>query len=102
MTSSPSPDRSSDNRLPGSAPVNIRVRHRQRLLIDRAAQMAGKTRSEFMVDAACREAEDVLLDRRFFLLDPKEYARFLKMLDAPAKPNYRLRALLDTKPVWEK
>ena len=49
--------------------INIRVKPRQRDVIDRAARALGKSRSEFILDTACREAETVLLDRRFFTLD---------------------------------
>jgi len=38
--------------------VNLRVRHDIRDLIDRAAKIQGKTRSDFMIDAARRAAEE--------------------------------------------
>jgi hypothetical protein len=47
----------------------------RRALIDRAAKVAGKSRSEFMLDAAYHEATSVLLDRRQFLLDAKTFKR---------------------------
>ena len=40
--------------------LNIRAEPRRRDLIDRAAEAVGKTRSDFMLEAACREAETVL------------------------------------------
>ena len=49
--------------------INLRADERRRMLIDRAAEALGKSRSEFMLDAASREATAVLLDRRFFVLD---------------------------------
>ena len=55
--------------------INLRANHRQRALIDRAAQALGKTRSDFVLEAACREAGAVLADRRFLLLDEKTYRR---------------------------
>jgi uncharacterized protein (DUF1778 family) len=54
-----------------------------------------------MLDAACREAETVLLDRRYFALEADEYRRFLTILDKPPVANPRLRRLLRTKPPWE-
>jgi len=48
--------------------INIHARQRQRDLIDEAAAVLGKDRSDFMLETACREAESVLLDRRTFAL----------------------------------
>ena len=65
--------------------VNLRVRIDTRELIDRAAKAHGKSRSEFMIDAARRAAEDALLDQTLVRVDPKTYDHFLKVLDQP--PN---------------
>jgi uncharacterized protein (DUF1778 family) len=50
-----------------NAPINIRARQTQRELIDRAAAAQHKSRSDFILEAACKEAENVLLDQRLFL-----------------------------------
>ncbi|MBI0500576.1 DUF1778 domain-containing protein, partial [Dickeya dianthicola] len=50
-------------------PINIRAKASQRELIDVAAKLLSKSRTEFILDAACREAEDVLLDQRLFLVN---------------------------------
>ena len=81
--------------------INLRADARKRSLIDRAAEKLGKNRSEFMLEAACREATSVLLDQRFFLLDEKAYNRFTAALDTPPAENSRLRRLLVTKTAWE-
>jgi uncharacterized protein (DUF1778 family) len=81
--------------------INIRASRRQRDLIDQAAQVLGKSRSDFMLETACREAEDVLLDRAFFRLDPEAFARFNALLDNPPPPSDELRALLLRKAPWE-
>jgi uncharacterized protein (DUF1778 family) len=81
--------------------INLRANSRQRALIDRAAETLGKNRSDFMLEAACREAGAVLLDRRFFLLDEKAYKRFTAALDKPPTANARLRRLLATPAPWE-
>lgn len=90
------------NREARNAAINLRASPRQRALIDRAAEALGKNRSDFMLEAACREADAVLLDRRFFLLDEKGYRRFTDALDRPPADNSRLRRLLTTKAPWEK
>ena len=82
--------------------INLRVSRRQKTLIDRAAEAQGRSRSDFMLDAACRQAETVLLDRRYFVLSEKDFRRFKQILDAPPKANPRLARLLATKAPWEK
>jgi uncharacterized protein (DUF1778 family) len=82
--------------------INLRVSRRQKALIDSAAKAQGRNRSDFMLDAACREAETVLLDQRYFSLDDEAFQRFTEMLDAPPKDNPGLTRLLTTKSPWEK
>jgi uncharacterized protein (DUF1778 family) len=82
--------------------INLRADTATRTLIDRAAEQVGKNRSEFMLEAARREATSVLLDQRLFLLDDRAYAQFLAALDQPPTENRRLRRLLTTRAPWEK
>ena len=82
--------------------INLRITDDRRALIDRAAEAAGKDRTEFMLDAATREATSVLLDQRYFQLDPEAVAKFTAALDATPADNPRLRQLLAKKVPWEK
>ena len=82
--------------------INLRATHRQKDLIDRAAEALGRSRSDFMLDAACRQAEEVLLDRRYFVLSKDDFNRFMKLLDARPSSNPKLRRLLQTSAPWEK
>lgn len=63
--------------------VNLRVRDDIRALIDRAARSHGKSRSDFMIDAARRAAEDALLDQCLVRVDEDSFAAFAKLLDVP-------------------
>ena len=63
--------------------VNLRMRDDVRDLIDRAARANGKTRSDFMIDASRRAAEDALLDRALIQVDPATYKTFVEVLDLP-------------------
>lgn len=47
------------------AAINLRALPQQRDLIDQAAQMLGKNRSDFMLEAACERAQSILLDQVF-------------------------------------
>lgn len=82
--------------------INLRVSRSQKALIDRAATALGRNRSDFMLETACREAESVLLDRRYFNLPEDEFQRFTAMLDKPPANNPRLARLLRSKAPWEK
>ncbi len=82
--------------------LNIRIKPDLRGLIDRAAKISGKNRTDFMLDAARLAAEDALRDRTLLALDPEAYAEFVTRLDAPANPNERLRRTMQTVAPWEK
>jgi uncharacterized protein (DUF1778 family) len=82
--------------------LNLRIKPDLRLLIDRAAGVSGRNRTDFVLGAARRAAEETLLDRTIFAVDAKTYARFLARLDAPPRPNARLRRSLKTNAPWEK
>ncbi|MDQ7989536.1 MAG: DUF1778 domain-containing protein [Candidatus Dactylopiibacterium sp.] len=82
--------------------LNLRIPVEERNLIDRAAEAAGKTRTEFILGAARRAAEDALLDRAVLSVSPEAYAEFLARLDAPAQPNERLRKTMQTPAPWKK
>jgi uncharacterized protein (DUF1778 family) len=81
--------------------INIRAKRTQRELIDQAAELQGKSRSDFMLESACREAEDVLLDQRVFTFDAVTFQKFQALLDAPPGENPKLRKLMATKAPWE-
>ena len=87
---------------PKNAPINIRARRPQRDLIDKAAATVNKNRSDFMLEAACREAENVLLDRRLFLLNDEQFAAFEVALRSPVSKNSTIEKLLSRKSPWEK
>ena len=81
--------------------LNLRIKAEERGLIDRAAKTLGKNRTDFVLDAARRAAEDALLDRTVLTVSPKAYAEFMARLDAPPQPNERLRKTLRTVAPWE-
>jgi len=81
--------------------ISIRAKAAQRDLIDQAAERQGRSRSEFMLDAACRQAEDVLLDQTYFALDAKSFEAFQALLDNPPPPTDRLRRTLNAKAPWD-
>lgn len=83
-------------------PINIRAQTRQRDLIDQAAARVGRSRTDFMLNASCREAEHVLLDQAFFTVDEASFEKLQALIDSPLPPNDRLRRTLKTKAPWDK
>jgi uncharacterized protein (DUF1778 family) len=90
-------------RSPAAEPkgsINLRIETHTRQLIDEAAAVLGKTRTEFMIDSARALAIDVLLDQRLFVLESERYDAFVHALDNPPAPGPKLRALLRRIPAW--
>lgn len=81
--------------------ISIRAKAGQRDLIDQAADRLGRSRSDFMLEAACRQAEDVLLDQTYFALDTERFAALQAMLDQPPAPTDRLRRTLKASAPWD-
>ena len=82
--------------------INLRIEASTRRLIDHAAAILGKTRTEFMIESARLQAIDVLLDQRLFRLDVERNGAFVHVLDHPPAPGPRLRSLLRRVPAWRK
>lgn len=82
------------------AAINLRALPEQRDLIDQAANILGKNRSDFMLEAACDRAQAVVLDQVFFSLDADRFKQFTAMLDAPPGVNPGLERLLAVKAPW--
>ncbi len=85
-----------------TAPINMRVEPSQHALLTKAAALLHKDRSAFILDVACREAENVLLDQRLFQLNDSDFEAFEAAFSAPIPENAKLKALLNEPSPWEK
>ena len=83
-----------------NAAIHLRALPEQRDLIDHAATLLGKNRSDFMLEAACARAQAVVLDQVFFNLDAAKFKQFTALLDAPAGPNPGRERLMAVKAPW--
>lgn len=83
------------------APINIRALPAQRDILDQAAAASGKSRTEFILEAACDAAENLLLNQRYFGLEPGAFEAFERALTAPVKDNPALRRLLTEPAPWD-
>ena len=83
-----------------SRPVNLRVRDDLRAIIDRAASLQGRTRSEFMLDAARRAAEDAILDQTLVRVDADVFDDLAEMIDEPTRGE-GFERLMSAPTPWE-
>ena len=83
-----------------AAAINLRALPEQRDLIDQAATLLGKNRSDFMLEAACERAQAVLRDQLFFALDSDKFQQVTTMLDAPVADSAGLARLKEVKAPW--
>ena len=86
-----------------SGTISLRVNEAHKEVIDRAAAIQGKSRTEFILDAAYRSATSFLLDRKFFLVDDATFEAFERQLEAtPDLQQLRaLKALLERPAPWD-
>lgn len=80
--------------------IHLRAFPEQRNLIDHAARLVGKPRSDFMLEAACEKAQSVVLGQIFFSLDTDKFKQFTQLLDGPPSPNAGIERLLAVKAPW--
>lgn len=85
-----------------STVINLRTAPAQRELIDRAARLQGKSRTDFMLEASREKAEQVLLDQAMFTVSATQYKAFLALMDAPLAENEGLKRLLAKRAPWDK
>lgn len=86
---------------PARDTLNMRIKPEDRTLFDWAARAQGKTRTEFVLEAARKAAEEALLDRALVQVSPEAYAEFVARLDAQPQSNERLKRTMQTKSPWE-
>lgn len=81
--------------------INIRATEEERAVIDYAASLVNKSRTDFIIEKAVHEAQNIILDQRVFVLDDARYQAFLKQLEAPVQNAEGRQRLLDVKPEWK-
>ena len=82
--------------------INFRAPAAKQALIDRAAEVSGKNRTEFILDASCEKAHEVLADQTHFAVSREVMQRFNALVEAPLADPEALRRLLGTPAPWER
>lgn len=83
-----------------SARLGLRATPAQETLLRRAAEVAHKSLTDFVLDAAYQAAEQTLLDQRLFMVSGNQYQALMEMLDRPVTENPGLKELFSRRPVW--
>jgi uncharacterized protein (DUF1778 family) len=99
--SSMAADHDSNPKSPKNGRLGLRINDRQRSILAAASRAEGTTISEFVLKYATRAAEDVLADRRAFVLAESQWTAFTDVLDRPPRDLPRLRELLDAPTVLD-
>jgi len=81
--------------------INFRAPAAKQALIDQAAETLGKSRTEFILEASCEKAREVLADRTHFVLNPEAMKRFLALIEAPLENAEAQLRLLTSRSPWE-
>ena len=93
---------SSITRTSRSARLGLRATPEQEAILRRAADIAHKSLTDFILDSACHAAEQTLLDQRLFVVSGEQYQDLLDMLDQPVQDNQGLQDLFSRNAPWEK
>jgi len=82
-------------------PLSLRLPEGDLAIIDRAAALRGRSRTEFMRDAAVRAAEEALLEALPIRMSPEGFDAFLAALAAPGTPVPEMVQTLQRPAPWE-
>lgn len=88
-------------RTPRSARLGLRATPEQETVLRRAADVAHKSLTEFILDSACQAAEQTLLDQRLFMVSGSQYQDLLDLLERPLEENTGLRELFSRPAPWD-
>jgi uncharacterized protein (DUF1778 family) len=80
--------------------IHLRARAQDRDLIDKAAQLSGTNRSDFMLTSALKEAKNLLLDQSHLRVDAAAFQKIMAWLDTEptGEEAAGMKRLLDRKP----
>ena len=84
-----------------SSRLGLRATPEQETVLRRAAAVARKSLTDFILDSACLAAERTLLDQRLFLVSGSQYETLMDLLERPVQDNEGLRDLFARKAPWD-
>ena len=82
-------------------PLSMRLPEADIAIIDRAAILRGRSRTDFVREAAVRAAEDVLMETAPIRMSPAGFRAFMDVLSEPVRPIPEVVELLRRRAPWE-
>lgn len=82
-------------------PISMRLPEADVAMIDRAANLRGRSRTDFVRDAAVRAAEEVVMEQGLIRMSPEGFASFMEVLAAPTAPVPEMVELAKRPAPWE-
>jgi uncharacterized protein (DUF1778 family) len=82
-------------------PISMRFPEADVAMIDRAASLRGRSRTDFVREAAVRAAEEVLMENRLIRMSPEGFSEFMAALSGPASPVPGIVELAERPAPWE-
>lgn len=82
-------------------PLSMRLPETDIAIIDRAATLRGRSRTDFVREAAVRAAEDVLMETMPIRMSPAGFKAFIEVLSQPARPVPEMVELFQHTAPWE-
>ena len=82
-------------------PISMRLPESDVAMIDRAATLRGRSRTDFVRDAAVRAAEEVVMESRLIRMSPEGFANFMDVLSRSAAPVPEMVDLAKRPAPWE-
>jgi uncharacterized protein (DUF1778 family) len=82
-------------------PLSMRLPEADIAIIDRAATLRGRSRTDFVREAAVRAAEDVLMESMPIRMSPSGFKAFMAALSGPAISVPEMVEIFRRKTPWE-
>jgi uncharacterized protein (DUF1778 family) len=83
-------------------PLSMRFPEADTAMIDRAARLKGRSRTDFVREAAVRAAEEALMENTLIRMSPNGFKAFIAALSAPATPVPEMAEILNRVAPWER
>lgn len=84
-----------------SSRLGLRATPEQEAVLRRAAEVTHRSLTEFILDSACRAAEQTLLDQRLFMVSGSQYQALMDLLERPEQSSEGVRDLFARKAPWD-
>ena len=82
-------------------PLSMRLPESDIAIIDRAANLRGRSRTDFVREAAVRAAEEAIMESAPIRMSPAGFKAFVAAISGPAKPVPEMVALFKRKALWD-